>query len=52
MVCLKVAKYGYYGGDVDSVRKARVDDVVSILQYESFLSDYEEEFMGANRDNS
>jgi hypothetical protein len=38
---LKVAKKGYYGGDPQKVREARLDDVLSILEYEGFLQDYE-----------
>jgi len=40
-VCLRIAKSGYYSGDPGKVRKAPVDDVFRILDYENFLSDYE-----------
>jgi hypothetical protein len=41
---------GYYGGDPDRVRAARVDDVMSILSYEDFISDYELTFQHINEE--
>lgn len=41
MVALRIAKLGYYNGDLDNVLNANVDHVLSILDYESFNVDYE-----------
>ncbi len=41
MICVRIAKGGYFGGDPGQVRKAPIDDVFRILDYENFLSDYE-----------
>jgi hypothetical protein len=45
-----VARQGYYGGDPDAVRRARVDDVMAILEYEEFLSDFEDAFAELNKE--
>lgn len=37
---VKVAKLGYYGGNPSLVGEAPVTDVLDILAYESFQSDY------------
>lgn len=41
IISLKVAKAGYYGGNPAFVRQAPIDDVISILDYENFLGEYE-----------
>jgi hypothetical protein len=42
MFALSLAKAGYYGGDPEKVLQARVDIVLSLMQYESFRNDYQE----------
>lgn len=41
MICVRIAKGGYFSGDPERVRRASIDDVFRILDYENFLSDYE-----------
>jgi len=36
-----VAKLGFFGGDPDKVRKARVDTVMNVLAYSTFLNEFE-----------
>jgi hypothetical protein len=42
MFALSLAKAGYYSGDPEKVLQARVDIVLSLMQYESFRNDYQE----------
>ena len=39
---------GYYGGSPEAVRSAPVTDVLDIISYEAFLSDYEAKYMEIN----
>ena len=48
-VALRIAKAGYYSGDPQKVLEARVDYVLSILEYESFNSDYERVYTELNK---
>lgn len=41
LIALKLAKAGYYGGDIQAVLSANVDHVFTAWEYEVFLSDYE-----------
>ncbi len=41
VIALKVAKAGYYGGNPETVMKAKASLVLSVLEYEHFLVDYE-----------
>lgn len=53
MIALKMAKMGYYGGDPINVLNARVDMVISIMEYEKFQNDYENTYWELNKnDNS
>lgn len=51
IICLKIAKMGYYGGNPDFVRKAPVDDIISILDYENYNIEYEKKFADLNRES-
>lgn len=42
---------GYFGGNPELVRAARVDDVFSILDYENFHTEYEEKFIELNKNS-
>jgi len=46
---LRLAKIGYYGGDPEKILKARCDYVIAALEYEKFLSDYEDIYHEINR---
>lgn len=52
LAALKVAKCGYYGGDLAAALHARVDHVVAVLRYETFLSEYETAYRNLNRPSS
>jgi len=41
---------GFFGGDPDKVRTARVDTVMNVLAYSSFLTDIEEVAGELNKD--
>ena len=41
MICLKIARAGYYGGSPAAVRSACVTDVLDIFEYEHFLGVYD-----------
>jgi len=41
MISLRVAKMGYYGGSPEAGRSAPVTDVLDIISYVAFLSDYD-----------
>jgi len=43
LVAFRLAKAGYYGGDPEAVLRARADTVLSLVQYEIFLNEYQEE---------
>lgn len=45
-----MAKQGFYGGDPDRVRRARVDDVVNVLGYTSFLNELEDVVREMNKE--
>lgn len=40
-MALRLAKAGYYGGDVGAVKSAPVGDVLNALAYEGFVGEYE-----------
>jgi hypothetical protein len=46
VIALKIAKQGYYQGDLDKVLKARCDHVLLIAQYEKFIADFEKAYSG------
>ncbi len=41
LVTLKLASKGYYCGDPEKVRQANCQDVLRVLDYMSFVSNYE-----------
>lgn len=49
MIALRLAKAGYMGGDPHKVLGSPVDVVISMLQYENFLGDYERTWVHMNR---
>jgi hypothetical protein len=51
MVALRLAKAGYAGGDPERVLKMRADFVISALQYETFLNEYERTYVEINRED-
>lgn len=46
---MKAAKIGFYGGDPEKVLKARVDFVIAALDYDNFLTDYDNTFQELNK---
>lgn len=49
LVALKIAKAGYYSGDPAKVLDARVDHIISIMEYEKFTMDYESAYTELNK---
>lgn len=49
-MAVRLARAGYYGGAVDAVLSAPVDDVVTVLEYEAFMNDYESTRYELNRE--
>ena len=49
VVALRVAKAGYYGGDLEKILKAEADLVLKALHYSNFCTEYEEEYMELNK---
>jgi hypothetical protein len=41
VVAVKLAKAGYWGGNVGRVKRAPIDEVLAAYDYENFCSDYE-----------
>lgn len=53
MIAIKLAKLGYYQGDPEQVLNAKVDTIISIMEYEKFVYDYELTYLELNKnDNS
>jgi hypothetical protein len=50
MIALRLAKAGYAGGDPERVLKMRADIVLAAIQYEKFVSDYENAFIELNKE--
>lgn len=48
-IAVKLAKEGYYGGNVEAILSAPVDVVQALLDYEVFESEYEREFIALNK---
>ena len=48
-IALRLAKGGWYGGDVDAVLCAPADKVMASFQYENFLVKYESQMHKMNR---
>jgi len=51
IICLKLAKAGYCGGNPETISKMNVVWVIKMLEYEGFCSDYEEEYINLNSNN-
>jgi hypothetical protein len=49
MIALRLAKAGYGGGNPERVLKMRADMVMSIVQYEGFVADYERAYIELNK---
>jgi hypothetical protein len=45
---IQLAKLGYYGGNPESVRKAPLDVVLQILNYENFTHDLQAAYKDLN----
>jgi hypothetical protein len=46
---MRIAKAGYFGGDPNQVMRAPADIVESVLDYEAFESDYQNEYLALNK---
>lgn len=46
---LRLAKTGYYDGDVDRIMKVPVGIFAAMLEYEAFEADYEAEYIAINQ---
>lgn len=51
IICFRLAKAGYGGGDPEKIGKMSPYWVMKIVDYEVFCSDYEEEHYNLNKDN-
>ncbi len=49
VVALRIAKFGYYGGDPEKVLQAKVDHVLLILDYEKYNDDYQDVYGEINK---
>lgn len=45
---IRLAKSGYYGGNVERILAAPISRFVAILEYEAFEADYEREYISLN----
>lgn len=50
MICFKLAKAGYYGGNPSNIAEERVDLVMKIVAYESFMNNHEEQMYLLNNE--
>ncbi len=41
VAAVKLARLGYWGGDVGAVKRAPLDEVLAALDYEDFVPEYE-----------
>lgn len=46
---IRLAKAGYFGGDPQNVLTARVSIVQGVIEYETFESDYQAEYLALNK---
>ena len=51
IVALRVAKEGFYGGDVERVLNAPADIVLNCIHYIKFLGDYENSYIEINKED-
>jgi hypothetical protein len=51
-VSLRLAKAGYWQGDPGRIMRAPADEVLAVLQYENFNSDYERATFELNKERS
>jgi hypothetical protein len=49
IICLKLAKAGYGGGNPETIGQMSPDWVIKILDYENFCGDWEEEYLNLNK---
>lgn len=50
-MALKLARQGYGGGDPRNVLEMPTDIVITALQYENYLVDYESAYMELNKES-
>jgi hypothetical protein len=41
VVACKLARAGYWGGDPGAIKRAPLDEVLAVADYEDFVGDYE-----------
>jgi hypothetical protein len=41
LVACKLARAGYWGGDPGAIKRAPLDEVLAVADYEDFVGDYE-----------
>jgi hypothetical protein len=41
LICLRLAKDGYGGGNPESIQDWKTETILSVLEYTTFLNDYE-----------
>ena len=46
---MRIARKGYYSGDPEKVLKARVDHVLALGEYETFMYEYESVYTELNK---
>ena len=47
--CVRVAKLGYFGGDLERVLAAPCDAMQTIVEFEAFESEFEKEYIALNK---
>jgi hypothetical protein len=51
-IALKLAKAGYWQGDIGNIMKAPASEVLAVAQYETFVSEYEQATFELNKESS
>lgn len=51
-IALKLAKAGYWQGDVGRIMAAPASEVMAVAQYETFVSDFERATFELNKERS
>lgn len=49
LICLQLAKSGFWGGDPDKVSRATPDWIIKTFEYVGFCSDYEHQLKELNK---
>lgn len=50
MIALKLAKAGWWGGDPGKIMRAPSSEVLAVVEYQAFVSDYEQASLELNKE--